>query len=394
METTLMLPTLNVANDSSVLSSKMIRHYMLSAAIAFVCLVPLSSLSSAAESNSAKGPAAENPPPDTARSSAAFGEAFTPGINLSGGNRFRSNTGLIAHILPTRQATNVMQSSSRVVKPLTYHGGPVMGPNIKIYTIYWNPGSLQSGQSSSFSQNFKDIQDRVAWRWAGTGLGATDTQYYTNVTGLGYYWASNIGGGSGGSSWGGTWTDTTAFPASGTGCKTTAKPNCVDGQQLIGSLSRAMNANNWTGGYDKLYLIYTPDGENTCWNTGSCSYSQYCGWHTATTRNNQKVIFAHMPYGGRPGCSFSSSESPNNFPAADVVASVTSHEIAEAITDPLLNAWYDADGNENGDKCAWQYGSVTFPGRPGKPNQLWGGYPFRMQQEWSNLTNSCVISGP
>jgi len=32
---------------------------------------------------------------------------------------------------------------------------------------------------------------------------------------------------------------------------------------------------------------------------------------------------------------------------------VTSHEIREAVTDPLGNAWYDSKGNEADDKCVW-----------------------------------------
>jgi len=37
----------------------------------------------------------------------------------------------------------------------------------------------------------------------------------------------------------------------------------------------------------------------------------------------------------------------------DILTIVTSHEIREAATDPDLNAWYDAAGYENDDKCAW-----------------------------------------
>jgi len=38
---------------------------------------------------------------------------------------------------------------------------------------------------------------------------------------------------------------------------------------------------------------------------------------------------------------------------ADMLTIVTSHEIREAVTDPDLNAWYDAAGYEADDKCAW-----------------------------------------
>ena len=38
---------------------------------------------------------------------------------------------------------------------------------------------------------------------------------------------------------------------------------------------------------------------------------------------------------------------------ADMMTIVMSHEIREAVTDPDLNAWYDASGYEADDKCAW-----------------------------------------
>ena len=38
---------------------------------------------------------------------------------------------------------------------------------------------------------------------------------------------------------------------------------------------------------------------------------------------------------------------------ADMITIVGSHEIREAVTDPMLNAWYDNSGYEADDKCAW-----------------------------------------
>jgi hypothetical protein len=38
---------------------------------------------------------------------------------------------------------------------------------------------------------------------------------------------------------------------------------------------------------------------------------------------------------------------------------VTSHEVAEMITDPQLNAWFEHGGGENGDLCNGQSGTIT-----------------------------------
>ncbi len=68
-----------------------------------------------------------------------------------------------------------------------------------------------------------------------------------------------------------------------------------------------------------------------------------------------------------------------------------SHEHNEAITDPQLNAWYDSSGAENGDKCAWTFGTVSGPDGA-EYNQTINGHHYWLQQEWSNSnpTNACV----
>jgi hypothetical protein len=71
------------------------------------------------------------------------------------------------------------------------------------------------------------------------------------------------------------------------------------------------------------------------------------------------------------------------------MASVISHELEETVTDPNLNAWYDSAGNENADKCAWNFGpTYTAPNGQlanmhlGAPAP--GGRDFLIQQNWVN----------
>ena len=47
---------------------------------------------------------------------------------------------------------------------------------------------------------------------------------------------------------------------------------------------------------------------------------------------------------------------------------MAAHEITEAASDPLINAWYDLDGNENADICAWQFGTTYTNGASKKYN--------------------------
>ena len=95
-------------------------------------------------------------------------------------------------------------------------------------------------------------------------------------------------------------------------------------------------------------------------------------------------------------------------------ASVTSHELTEAITDPLLNAWYSAAGAEIGDRCVelrHQHLGLCVELRHqhwagGTANQSWYefiglfiiGHPpvgsFELQQEYDNHVGGCVQVGP
>ena len=77
-------------------------------------------------------------------------------------------------------------------------------------------------------------------------------------------------------------------------------------------------------------------------------------------------------------------ESPNNQPDADTEISPTSHEINEARTDPDTNSgYYDLQGNENGDECAYRFGTTS--GTPGAFfNQVINGHHYLTQLEFSN----------
>src|SRR6266404_3963906 len=58
------------------------------------------------------------------------------------------------------------------------------------------------------------------------------------------------------------------------------------------------------------------------------------------------------------------------------LTSTTSHELCEAITDPIPGqGWYDDNNGEIGDICAWQTRTL-------------GGYTIQL--EWSNQANKCI----
>jgi serine protease len=98
-----------------------------------------------------------------------------------------------------------------------------------------------------------------------------------------------------------------------------------------------------------------------------------------------------MPYADTSARACDAGYHPNSStdPDADATINVTSHEHNETITDPLGSAWFDSSGYENGDKCAWTFGGVGS----NRANQTINGNSYILQQEWSNATSRCVLTG-
>ncbi len=192
------------------------------------------------------------------------------------------------------------------------------------------------------------------------------------------------------STFGGAWLDRSTYPFPT--CFDLITPHgCISDAQIQNEVTKAMRVNHWTGGLNHLFFVYTSWGEGSCYDASSCAFSDYCAYHSSYTLGKQTVLYANMPYTATlpEGCM--TKKSPNNDSDADSTISVTSHEQIEAVTDPLINAWYDSNQYEIGDKCAWNFGSVSLNG--GTANVEWNGHYYLVQQEWSNARKGCTLQG-
>jgi len=114
-----------------------------------------------------------------------------------------------------------------------------------------------------------------------------------------------------------------------------------------------------------LYFVYLPTGVVVS-QGGASSCQSFCGYHDTI---NGKIFYAVMPHPDCKGCT-------SNLAVFDSLTSTSSHELCEAVTDPIPGqGWYDQDNGEIGDICAWQTKQV-------------GNYT--VQKEWSNSANSCI----
>jgi len=74
--------------------------------------------------------------------------------------------------------------------------------------------------------------------------------------------------------------------------------------------------------------------------------------------NAGTLIYANMPYAdqNKAGAACDIQPHPNGN-QADATINVASHEHIESVTDPYGTGWYDANGYEIADLCAWTFGS-------------------------------------
>ena len=114
-----------------------------------------------------------------------------------------------------------------------------------------------------------------------------------------------------------------------------------------------------------LYFIYVQPGVKVV-QGGSASCQAFCGYHNDISG---QIFYAVMPYPGCSGCT-------GGLDALAALTSTSSHELCEAITDPIPGqGWYDDANGEIGDICAWK-------------TKIVGAYT--VQLEWSNKAGKCI----
>ena len=220
--------------------------------------------------------------------------------------------------------------------PLYNYGGPVQKAP-RVYLLFWGWTSDPNGEQS-YLQNFLNHVGCTSWL-------KTVNQY----GGAGYC-----------SIYQGAWSDSSAIPTT---------PSDSQIQSEANSFARWLGVS--TSDYNVQIVVATPSGHNT-----SGFGSSYCAYHGVISGTNN--TYTDLPY--IPNAGYSCGAGSVTGSSLDGVSIVEGHELAEAITDPLLNAWKDGSGNEIGDICAWT----------GLANINLNGSYFAMQPLWSNRTNSCV----
>jgi hypothetical protein len=220
---------------------------------------------------------------------------------------------------------------------LTYRNGPLLTA-VQVFTVFWGSAWQQASNSSLMTQ-MNQFFDYILTSQLMDQLG----EYSVPGQAIGH--GSRIG------------TKVLTSPAPGTSVQDSGIQQLILQEINAGTLPAA-NANT-------LYFVFLPNGVTVVQgNSSSCQ--AFCGYHDSFGQN---IYYAVMPYPGCSGCTGGSA-------VFDALTSTTSHELCEAITDPIPGqGWYDDNNGEIGDICAWKTRTLGS---------------YTIQLEWSNRAGACV----
>jgi hypothetical protein len=291
-------------------------------------------------------------------------------------------------VVPSAGSKEARRGSALGTLPLLYHHGPVQHSS-RVYSIFWGPPgfSFTAGYANVVNTYFNDV---AADSFKTTNVYASDTQYYDVVNAQKRPISYNVTNA-------GAINDTNPYPSSG--CPNyklygnTFSRACLTDQQLMTEINRVVASRGLPRGLGVEYFLFTPRGLGSCFDSrlaDGCSERGYCAYHSWIGGGSTPTLYSSMPYSKTPGCDPGATPHGTE---AEAVLNVTSHEHNETITDPTGGGWYDSSGNENGDKCSWDFGATTYNGGLGYYNQVINGHQYLLQQEWSNRTNRCLQRG-
>lgn len=248
-------------------------------------------------------------------------------------------------IVPTKTFEAEGLDKARAVRrQLTYRGGPLITA-VEIFTIFW--GAAWQGDQSSLVGQINQFFESIV-----TGPLIDQLSEYSTAK-------LSIGHGT----FAGTQTVANSEPA--------ASISDAEVQSFLTSNSAAVQAFNGSASAapqrvsNRLVFLYLPPGTVVSMG-GSASCTGFCGYHSDI---NGEKFYAVMPFPSCDGCT-------GGLTAFEALTSTSSHELCEAITDPIAGSgWYNDQGGEIGDLCAWQ--TKTLAG-------------YTVQKEWSNAAKACV----
>jgi hypothetical protein len=305
----------------------------------------------------------------------------------------RLPNGQMVSYQPVNDASSGITPFDTVFTNMDYNGGPVMPSNTD-YMVLWSPNGL-SAYPPEFVQGVAQYFRDLAHDSGGNQNVDSVGPQYNDLTGAVANYEVRFGG---------VLVDRHAYPAS----QCPASPpvtNCLTDAQIQQELVNFVTARNLETDLSHEYFLLTPPHVESCFsnnpgtNFDGCSagepkpFRAFCAYHQNTVLRTM-LFYANDPYDA-DNSHCQDSNYPNGISDGEINGGL-SHEHMESVTDPIPNdAWTNGagalQGSEVGDQCNRVRGNPLGTAPNGaKYNQVINGHFYWYQEEWSNLTHSCV----
>jgi hypothetical protein len=277
--------------------------------------------------------------------SPAFGQEGRQSHKSENGNEIihhRMNTA--TSYAPTVGSTSALSSTNK----LSNHGGQVI-TTPTVYVIWYGNWAQSNGTDNAGGQQivtdfFNTIGGSPYYKMNATypGSGITGNVHYGGSTSVAYPYGASL--------------------------------SDANIQTIV---SDAITGGKLSNDANGLYFVLTSSDVTA--SSGFCT--NYCGWHSWGTINGSNHHYAFVGNAARciTSCA-AQSVGPNGNAGVDGMVSVIAHELEEAATDPDGATWYARSGNENGDDCAWTFGTTTLGSNGAYYNMTLGSRNYLIQR--------------
>lgn len=295
---------------------------------------------------------------------------------------------------PLNNASSGVTPFDAVFTNMDYNGGPVMPSNTDAMVL-WSPSGMGAYPPEfvhGIAQYFRDLAHDSGGDQNVDSVGPQ----YNDLTGAVANYKVKFGG---------ILLDRNPYPASQCPANSPVT-NCLTDAQIQQELENFVTANHLQTDLSHEYFLLTPPHVETCFsgnaatNFDGCSagivpasLAAFCAYHQNTATPTM-LFYANDPFDAN-NTRCQDGNNPNGISDGQINGGL-SHEHMESVTDPIPNdAWTNGSGAnqglEVGDQCNRVRGNPLGTAPNGaKYNQVINGHFYWYQEEWSNLTHSCV----
>lgn len=264
----------------------------------------------------------------------------------------------VLRLAPTVRAMSVRDtdpitsspSDRTTLRPLRYHGGPVMTGPVRVYVIWYGAWTRKVRRRAIITDFLSNL----------TGPRFAINQTYPDASGA-------------------TVANSIALAGEVRDLGSVGK-RAVSDTDIGAVVAAALAARRFPADPNGIYLVLTSTEVDKLG-----FLTRYCGWHSFGHYGDTTIKFALVgdPTGANLRKCAPQSTGPNGDPGADAMANVIAHEIDETVTDPEFTGWSDGAGEENADRCSWTYGP-SYRVRRAQANVRLGRRHFYLQTNWVN----------